>query len=209
MIWSLNEIDSMVRKAARGAGLSWGLAEEAGKAARWLSAHGIPGPHLAAELLTMIDDKPYRDLVPVVEDDKWTAPDGILCPLIVGPALCDHTPHSVNLGQTSYPVFLLASIASIARERCVCVRFNDVSFSLDHGQMTMSGEIASICAPMADSVSVLTGTSSEGRPVLISGGRHVFTETATILEIFAARTYAPATEASRNAGAGAGLQDND
>ena len=29
---SLNEVDAMAKKAARGAGYSWGLAEEAGKA---------------------------------------------------------------------------------------------------------------------------------------------------------------------------------
>ena len=33
---SLNEIESLCKKAARGAGMSWGLAEEAGKAAKWL-----------------------------------------------------------------------------------------------------------------------------------------------------------------------------
>ena len=31
MNWSLNELDAMARKAARGAGYSWGLAEEAGR----------------------------------------------------------------------------------------------------------------------------------------------------------------------------------
>ncbi len=40
---SLNEIDAMARKAARGAGYAWGLAEEAGRAVRWLEARGLPG----------------------------------------------------------------------------------------------------------------------------------------------------------------------
>ena len=44
MNWSLNELDAMARKAARGAGYSWGLAEEAGRATRWLAAAGLPGP---------------------------------------------------------------------------------------------------------------------------------------------------------------------
>ena len=45
---SLNEIDSLCQKAARGAGLDWGLAEEAGFAAAWLAARGADG---AAALL--------------------------------------------------------------------------------------------------------------------------------------------------------------
>ncbi|MEL7259121.1 MAG: DUF3726 domain-containing protein, partial [Pseudomonadota bacterium] len=43
MSWSLNEVESLARKAARGAGYSWGLAEEAGKATRWTCAAGWPG----------------------------------------------------------------------------------------------------------------------------------------------------------------------
>ncbi len=52
MSWSLNEIEGLARKAARGSGLSWGLAEEAGKATRWLCAAGLPGADALAGLLT-------------------------------------------------------------------------------------------------------------------------------------------------------------
>ena len=37
---SRNEVASLCMKAARGAGMSWGLAEEAGFAAAWLVQHG-------------------------------------------------------------------------------------------------------------------------------------------------------------------------
>ena len=40
-------------------------------------------------------------------------------------------------------------------------------------------------------------------------GRAIAAETWSRLGAFAQRTFAPATEASRLAGAGAGLQDND
>ncbi|MDH3632415.1 MAG: DUF3726 domain-containing protein, partial [Gammaproteobacteria bacterium] len=35
---TLAETESHLRKAARARGLEWGIAEEAGKAARWLAA---------------------------------------------------------------------------------------------------------------------------------------------------------------------------
>ena len=41
MTWSLNELEAETRKAIRGAGLSWGLSEDGGKAVRWLAAHGV------------------------------------------------------------------------------------------------------------------------------------------------------------------------
>jgi hypothetical protein len=39
---ALSELRSLITKAARGAGLSWGQAEEAGWAAEWLARRGMP-----------------------------------------------------------------------------------------------------------------------------------------------------------------------
>jgi hypothetical protein len=41
--WSLNEIEALAGKAARGAGYDWGLAEEAGQSVRWLEARDFRG----------------------------------------------------------------------------------------------------------------------------------------------------------------------
>lgn len=39
---ALSELRSLLTKAARGAGLGWGMAEEAGWAAEWLARRGLP-----------------------------------------------------------------------------------------------------------------------------------------------------------------------
>lgn len=39
---ALSELRALIIKAARGAGLSWGMAEEAGWAAEWLARRGLP-----------------------------------------------------------------------------------------------------------------------------------------------------------------------
>jgi len=57
---SLSEIDALARKAARGAGYSWGIAEEVGKSARWLSAYGFKGPEVLSEHLHVVADKSDR-----------------------------------------------------------------------------------------------------------------------------------------------------
>ena len=51
---SLNQIEQTTRKAARGAGLAWGLADETGRAVRWLHAHGLPGVAALADWLESI-----------------------------------------------------------------------------------------------------------------------------------------------------------
>lgn len=46
---ALSELRALVTKAARGSGLSWGLAEEAGWAAEWLARQGLPAAEWATE----------------------------------------------------------------------------------------------------------------------------------------------------------------
>ena len=43
-MYSLGEIEAQCKKAAKGVGLSWGVAEEAGLIARHLSELHLPGP---------------------------------------------------------------------------------------------------------------------------------------------------------------------
>ena len=54
MALSQNEIESLCIKAARGAGYSWGLAEQAGFAAGWLAARGLDA---TAPLLALLRDR--------------------------------------------------------------------------------------------------------------------------------------------------------
>jgi hypothetical protein len=52
---TLAETESYLRKAARACGLDWGIAEEAGKAARWLAAFKLAGPETLLAHLQQID----------------------------------------------------------------------------------------------------------------------------------------------------------
>ncbi|MES2335322.1 MAG: DUF3726 domain-containing protein [Pseudomonadota bacterium] len=86
-----SELNALVTKAARGAGMSWGLAEEAGWAAEWLSRRGLPAAAWAAEWLAQaVDGRPtpvqvgvaFADALPAAQ--TWfpdaTLPDGMSAP---------------------------------------------------------------------------------------------------------------------------------
>ncbi|MHC4974961.1 MAG: DUF3726 domain-containing protein [Planctomycetota bacterium] len=121
MTFSLNEVEAMGKRAARGAGLDWGIAEEAGKAARWLTAHGLPGPELLAQLLTRNEGKSYDELAPVSTDDVWQAESGCLCPLIAGAALSDRAAEGVAEGVAEGGIRadrVPASACPLCGERC-------------------------------------------------------------------------------------------
>lgn len=85
-----SELRSLITKAARGAGMSWGLAEEAGWAAEWLARRGLPAADWAALwLAACIDGKPGPVEVGVLQSDDPEAdlpregralPDGLVAP---------------------------------------------------------------------------------------------------------------------------------
>lgn len=87
---ALSELRGLITKAARGAGLSWGLAEEAGWAAEWLARRGMPATDWATIwLAARIDGKisPVEVGVQVADASaygtaaKGTAlPDGVSAP---------------------------------------------------------------------------------------------------------------------------------
>lgn len=212
MICSLNEIEALARKAARGGAMSWGLAEEAGKAVRWLSDNGFPGPWLLAELLRQNDTKPYSDLAPLQSDGIWRARRGPLCPIIAGALICDRADDlkegaALRLGEVAVPLLLAPFAAAASRSAGVALalEWDSVSLVFDRGAPKLNGATAAMIVAGTGSVTLSAREAQAPGWGPTAPDRHVTSETFWILESFAFRTYAPATEESR-AGAGAGRE---
>lgn len=216
MTHSLNEIESLARKAARGAGYSWGLAEEAGKSVRFLCAAGLPGAEALAGWLTKNDGCEYRAHCPECSGDDWRAPGGVLCPLITGAALCDRaamlTPgDTIILGPTAYPVLLIPAVASASdlSGAGLTLAWPGVTVARTGRETWLNADPSALNTPRVEQLTLTVADTRAGSR-LRRGYRGCLPEgPADILNRFAHRTYAPETEESRLAGAGAGLTDND
>lgn len=210
MTLSLNEVEATARKAARGAGYAWGLAEDAGKATRWLCARDVDGCRALAALLSRVDGEACAAGPPVLTGAIWTARAGSLCPITTGAALSDRAATlgkgDIRLGPTAHPI-LLAPFAALAAEQI------GQPVTLDWGESVLAtdGNALSQTRPAPDTASHVT-VRLGGRLGPLNPRRHRADPAPEIwrtLERFAHRTYAPATEASRQKGAGAGQSDND
>ena len=201
MSWSLGETAALALKAARGAGLSWGLAEEAAGAVFWLHQRGLPG---IAALCSYLETC-----------GKSAVANDAACPLVLGSALSEGThpvPDAVDeqldLGPVTAPLLLLPFVATIApgtvwltTPRLTIPGYGDSAHDDWH-----SGWLRGM-APCR---------LHRGRAPQIDPGRanqtrlpDQFSCCIERLTSYAYRTYAPATSQSRLAGAGAGLTDND
>ncbi len=206
---SLNEVEATAKRAARGAGYPWGLAEEAGKATRWLCAHGIDGTKSLAQLLEQGLAASLKNHRPVEMQSAW-AGQGVLCPIITGALLSDRSDllHAgpIRIQKLAVPVFLLPFVASAARaQNNVITHTCDLFRAATDGDRLEAGQD---WPSFSDHTQItLGGQLTTPRP-------HVTRATPDpvcwdTLNRFAHRTYAPATDESRLLGAGAGLSDND
>ena len=219
IVCSLNEIQAYGQRAARGAGMSWGLAQEAGRATRWLAERGLPGVELLVGLLTANDKRSYASMSPVMADGHWWAGDGELCPVCSGAALSDRIDlltrgEQIRLSALAYPLllapFLDQSWRSDASTYELCWQNARVLVCAD--SVTVEGEPQStFLVDFAGEVTVSISDCPEALPTHQFRVAGVKTSTAAwrAMDALAKRTYVPASEESRALGAGAGRIDND
>jgi len=172
-MWSLNEVAGMVQKAARGAGLPTGQAEDLGRVAAYLAGTGGRIAPVTAAL-----QEPICKV-----DVTWTdsgvhinqGPAALIGPIARDAFAMGHT--TAVLADVSHAPLVAAFLAE-----------NGIALKWDKKRVSPSD------------TTVLKATC---KPV------HIPPADWAIWAELAAKTYVPETEASRLAGAGAGLTDND
>lgn len=208
---SLPEIESLCLKAARGAGRDWGLAEEAGWAAAWLAARGLPGPEL---MLAWLCAPPGA--APLPQPGTWTAAtDAALCPVATGAALADFAglpegdpAPELRLAPVRVPTLLLPFLARVAAQRGTALRIEGAGGTV---VVTPQGELAGELAPQAGAEAIPLRLAPAPPPATAMAAPPNLTIDRTAwrrLDAFALATTVPPSDRSR-AGAGAGGTDND
>lgn len=215
MPYSLNEIEALCKRAARGSGLSWGLAEEAARASRWLVSYGLPGPQMLAALLELNDRLLFSDVAPESLSGIWSAPLGRMSPVIAGAALSDSAAHistgePIIMQNLTQPLLLVPFAGTVARHlgTCVVIEWDDIKMSTDGYSLSMQGNSLTATAQHTQTLTCAAGVDLGNKlPAAYRGNMDA--DSWACLSRFADRTYAPATEQSRASGAGAGLDGND
>ncbi len=213
--FSFNEIDAEIRKAARGSGLNWGLAEDAGRMARPLARFVPQHLDLLADALEKLHGGFHA--AGIISDERGlrSPDDRPLSPLVAGPAILDRI-HDIKAGMLAItsPVatsaLLVPVLIGIAGrlDRTILLRMNGCEVAID-------ADIAQAFAALSSHVAA-RGTLLPFRPLQRKSGGAPGTGGVVIADAvwrrfnaLAALTYVPASDHSRLSGAGAGLSDND
>lgn len=187
---SLNEVEAMAKRATRGAGHSWGMAEEASKATRWLCVQGLDGVAVLADVLKQTE-----------------ATDTALT---YGVALSDHAADLSGsakvFAKIENPEMFLPFAAMVARQLGKPVRLECSEFAATTDGAGLA--VVGTCPSQVEDLTVCV-VAEMGQPRPQSTRAAPASAAWTFLNELAHLTYAPATEESRRLGAGAGLSDND
>lgn len=199
---SLSEAGALAFKAARGAGMDWGLAEEARASVSWVNSRGLPG---LAALLSVLE----AGLEPMPGGGQHSTADMVgLSVLHAGAALSDHgriPPEGLHLPAVVGAVLMVPFVAHVPGVYSVQWRTSDAAAQVTvrggaepglwcAGSLATDGAARVSITPLAD--------TPRGAPIARSTRAFVDPDQLNRLEGFAAATYAPATDASRARGAG-------
>lgn len=200
MIVSCNEIQLTARKAAQGCGLAYGLAEEAGVAARFLGRSGI---------------EVIPPLVQVLEQTGSLEPSAN--PLIVGPTLGDRLllgeEPSITLGPVTAPALLPGYLTAIMRplrigwDGAVTIMVCGRICRVEAGRG--AAPAAAVVVEFISDPPILSPELEAAWDRAPDRGVAVEPEPWRRLQALAAKILTPESESSRLHGAGAGLIDDD
>lgn len=236
---SLGETEALVVRAARGAGLSWGQAQEAGRAVIRLAAAGLPSVTWLASILPKIQETPYIERCPgrlfdlntAVTNKPWpVSAHGVrpgLCPVALGCGLADVLPmHTRRFATTVLefeavwsPALVAGFVLPVANRlgQSVRLNFNQTELVIIGGLISSNGDPQCLSIEQAEHLVVTFKLSDGTERGAISAtdrspdvSRCVITDLVYAqLQAYAHKTYVPSTAAARAEGAGAGLTDND
>ncbi|MGI9411651.1 MAG: DUF3726 domain-containing protein [Hyphomicrobiaceae bacterium] len=202
-----NELEMTLRKAVLGAGYKFGTAVDVARAGVWLSRRGFDG--IEAILAALQSEPAAVKLERVNGDAVIPAAKAIAAgPAAVDLAIASDAATRVRLDDVDSPnlVLGLAGVAAGDFSRWFTFDCDGTSIEIDFNTTSLQ-TVPSDCSQMTLAVGGTkvsqVETSHSPEALLVDD------ENWSTIERLAARTYVPASEASRARGAGAGLVDTD
>ena len=211
---SLNEVEAVSRKAARGTGHHWGICEEAGWAVRWLCSFDLDGCGALVAQLRRSDDSGSGAAAPQKVGQTWRVSGGQICPILAGAAISDFAyvmdPDGWVLESVTNPILLLPFAARVAKRMgsVISVSWNDFESSVGASEFGIRTGLEQLDVTCAGTVNVRPGGTLRNLRPKVHRAWPAPDDWDALVHV-ASRTYAPATEESRSRGAGGSLIDND
>ena len=200
---SFSEIDTVVKRATKGVGFSWGVAEEVGKNIKLLEMFGLPGLKNLNNYFNSLKSKKFQNLTFISNHNQSKIP---YCPIISGISFLDQVNElkeliNIKIENMSYPILFLPflSRASEVIGKKISFKFDENIFLFNFNQNIYSNYFSNKILENAK----LTEIN------FIENNNTFSQEEWDNLYKLSTNTFVEESDELKKSAAGAGLTDND
>ena len=200
---SFSEIETISKRASRGAGFSWGVSEEIGKSIRLMEMFGLPGILYLKSYLNQIENHNYQKITIISADN--ISNNIPYCPISVGLNFMDQVHNlekidKINFSNLAYPLlivpFLSRSSEIIGKK--ILLNLENFKFLFNYNQSIFSNFDNSLIEKTTKFF------------ISFNQNEDSFDKmTWDTLYKISQKTFVDETDSSKKTSAGAGLTDND
>ena len=201
---TLSEIDTTSKRAAKGAGFSWGIAEEVGKNMRLLELFGLPGVKNLNKFLKDYKEKQFHKITLISEINN--ANKHPFCPIILGTNFIDQVnllekKINIQISNVAFPILFLpfASRASEIIGKRIFLKIEEKEFLLNLNQSIYSNYLKNEILEACNTINISFIENNN------SFNENEWKELYKLSE----DTFVEESESLKIGAAGAGLTDND
>ena len=201
---TLSEIDTTSKRAAKGAGFSWGISEEIGKNMRLLELFGLSGIKNLNKYLKDYKKKQFQKIALISEINETKK--NLFCPIILGTNFIDQVnlldkKNSIKITNVAFPILFLpfVSRASEVIGKRIFLKIDEKEFLLNLNQSIYSNYLKNEILENCNSISINFIENNN------SFNENEWKELYKMSE----DTFVEETASLKIGAAGAGLTDND
>ena len=201
---TLSEIDTTSKRATRGAGFSWGIAEEVGKNMRLLELYGLPGIKNLNKFLKDYKEKQFQKITLISETNY--ASKNPFCPITLGTNFIDQVnlldkKLNIQISNLAFPILFIpfVSRASEIVGKKIFLKVDDKEFLFNLNQSIYSNYLKNEILENCNNINISFIENNN------SFNENEWKELYKLSE----DTFVEETESLKIGAAGAGLTDND
>ena len=201
---TLSEIDTTSKRATRGAGFSWGIAEEVGKNMRLLELYGLPGIKNLNKFLKDYKEKQFQKITLISETNY--ASKNPFCPITLGTNFIDQVnlldkKLNIQISNLAFPILFIpfVSRASEIVGKKIFLKVDDKEFLFNLNQSIYSNYLKNEILENCNNINISFLENNN------SFNEDEWKELYKLSE----DTFVEETESLKIDAAGAGLTDND
>jgi len=200
---SFSEIETVAKRASKGAGFSWGVSEEVGKNIRLLEMFGLPGLKNLNQYYKILKKKKFHNLALITNNNSSKNP---FCPIIAGTRFLDQINSLEEFGEIkfeniSFPILFIpfVSRASEVIGKRIFLTIDEKEFLLNFNQSIYSNYLSGDILEKSNQIIIK-----------FLENKNMFNEEEwQELYKLSENTFVEETEELKQSAAGAGLTDND